>query len=111
MARSLERRDSCCLCGKTKEQVKKLIVGLHGAVCNDCIDLCNDILHNAPDGYRKGAPPDLELMERGYTLDVVPAVARVFPDPAELTEILIMLARSVDSRARRVALEGGELPS
>src|SRR5688572_11165086 len=49
MAKTLERRDQCCLCGKTKEQVKKLIVGLHGAVCSDCIDLCNDILHNEPD--------------------------------------------------------------
>ncbi|MBL8049287.1 MAG: ATP-dependent Clp protease ATP-binding subunit ClpX [Chthonomonas sp.] len=44
MARIVERRDQCCLCGKTKEQVKKLIVGLHGAVCSDCVDLCNDIL-------------------------------------------------------------------
>ena len=35
MARTLERRDQCCLCGKTKEQVRKLIVGLHGAVCID----------------------------------------------------------------------------
>jgi len=41
-----ERRDLCCLCGKTKEQVRKLIVGLHGAVCSECIDLCNDILQN-----------------------------------------------------------------
>jgi ATP-dependent Clp protease ATP-binding subunit ClpX len=49
MAKTLERRDQCCLCGKTKEQVKKLIVGLHGAVCSDCIDLCNDILHNDQD--------------------------------------------------------------
>lgn len=51
--KTIERRDQCCLCGKTKEQVKKLIVGLHGAVCSDCIDLCNDILHNEPD---KGTP-------------------------------------------------------
>ncbi len=46
MPKAVERRDQCCLCGKTKEQVKKLIVGLHGAVCSDCIDLCNDILQN-----------------------------------------------------------------
>ncbi|HSI73494.1 MAG TPA: ATP-dependent protease ATP-binding subunit ClpX, partial [Fimbriimonas sp.] len=44
--RTFERRDQCCLCGKTKEQVRKLIVGLHGAVCSDCVDLCNDILHS-----------------------------------------------------------------
>ena len=49
MARTFERRDQCCLCGKTKEQVRKLIVGLHGAVCCDCIDLCNEILVNEPD--------------------------------------------------------------
>ncbi len=49
MAKPTERRDQCCLCGKTKEQVKKLIVGLHGAVCSDCIDLCNDILQNEAD--------------------------------------------------------------
>ncbi|MBI5706356.1 MAG: ATP-dependent Clp protease ATP-binding subunit ClpX [Armatimonadetes bacterium] len=48
MAR-LERRDTCCLCGKAKEQVRKLIVGLHGAVCCDCVDLCNDILQSDPD--------------------------------------------------------------
>jgi ATP-dependent Clp protease ATP-binding subunit ClpX len=50
-----ERRDQCCLCGKTKEQVRKLIVGLHGAVCSDCIDLCNDILNN--DGERPVQAP------------------------------------------------------
>lgn len=46
MAKTDERRDRCCLCGKKKEQVPKLIVGLHGAVCSDCVDLCNDILQN-----------------------------------------------------------------
>ncbi len=46
MARTEDRRDRCCLCGKGKEQVPKLIVGLHGAVCSDCVDLCNEILQN-----------------------------------------------------------------
>src|SRR5579862_94089 len=61
MAKTLERRDQCCLCGKTKEQVKKLIVGLHGAVCSDCIDLCNDILHNDPEkgGFGLATPPSV----------------------------------------------------
>jgi ATP-dependent Clp protease ATP-binding subunit ClpX len=34
----------CVLCGKTREQVEKLIVGMHGGVCLDCIDVCNDII-------------------------------------------------------------------
>src|SRR5579863_8527944 len=45
-SKTSEQQNQCCLCGKTKEQVRKLIVGLHGAVCADCIDLCNDILRN-----------------------------------------------------------------
>jgi NAD(P)-dependent dehydrogenase (short-subunit alcohol dehydrogenase family) len=36
----------CVLCGKTREQVKKLILGVHGGVCLDCVELCNDILRN-----------------------------------------------------------------
>jgi ATP-dependent Clp protease ATP-binding subunit ClpX len=35
----------CCdFCGKSKEDVEKLIVGEHAAICNDCITLCIDIL-------------------------------------------------------------------
>lgn len=36
--------ESCGMCGKTKEQVTKLITGLSTAVCDDCVELCNDIL-------------------------------------------------------------------
>src|SRR5262245_42824299 len=36
----------CVLCGKSREQVKKLIVGLYGGVCLGCIDLCNDLIRN-----------------------------------------------------------------
>jgi ATP-dependent Clp protease ATP-binding subunit ClpX len=45
------------LCGKTREQVKKLILGMHGGVCLDCIDLCNDIIRTEiqePDRNRLG---------------------------------------------------------
>lgn len=36
---------SCSFCGKSKEEVEKLIVGGDDiAICNDCVDLCVDIL-------------------------------------------------------------------
>ena len=35
---------SCDFCGKSKEDVEKLIVGEGAAICSDCVDLCNDIL-------------------------------------------------------------------
>ena len=34
------------LCGKTREQVQKLIVGIHGGVCLDCVELCNDMIRS-----------------------------------------------------------------
>ncbi|RYG95452.1 MAG: AAA family ATPase, partial [Alphaproteobacteria bacterium] len=40
-----DRNDSrCVLCGKNREQVRKLILGVHGGVCLDCVDLCNDVI-------------------------------------------------------------------
>src|SRR5688500_1733301 len=34
----------CVLCGKPREQVAKLILGLHGGICVECVDLCNDVI-------------------------------------------------------------------
>nr|MDQ2686243.1 ATP-dependent Clp protease ATP-binding subunit ClpX [Armatimonadota bacterium] len=42
-----ERNDSrCLLCGKSREQVKKLILGVHGGVCLECVELCNEIVRS-----------------------------------------------------------------
>ncbi len=40
----------CVLCGKSRQQARKLIMGIHGGVCVDCIALCNEIIEaeNAP---------------------------------------------------------------
>lgn len=43
------------MCGKTKEQAEKLIVGLHGAVCSACNELIADILKNEPAGLKTNA--------------------------------------------------------
>src|SRR3989344_6490885 len=34
----------CSFCGKSQHEVRKLIAGPTVFVCNECIDLCNDIL-------------------------------------------------------------------
>jgi ATP-dependent Clp protease ATP-binding subunit ClpX len=39
-----EEMRRCVLCGKTREQVSKLILGLHGGICVECVDLCNDVI-------------------------------------------------------------------
>ena len=78
--------------------MKKLVVGLHGAVCSDCICLCCDIIANEPGSK-------VQTGRSGYSFEVGPAIARAFPDPAELTEILMILARSVDNRAQMISLD------
>ena len=35
---------SCSFCGKQQSKVKKLIAGPNIYICNECVDLCNDIL-------------------------------------------------------------------
>lgn len=41
-----EQFNHCNFCGKHKDQVKKLIVGDHVGICNECVDLCQELLGN-----------------------------------------------------------------
>ena len=34
----------CYFCGKNQNEVRKLIAGPSVYICNECIDLCNDII-------------------------------------------------------------------
>ena len=89
MAKSTERRDQCCLCGKAKEQVKKLIVGLHGAVCSDCIDLCNDILHSDGEPRQSGAKAAVSVPAQPAHQPMSPVMkAGTVPKPREIVGYL-----------------------
>ena len=35
---------NCSFCGKGQDDVKKLIAGPSVYICNECVDLCNDII-------------------------------------------------------------------
>ena len=35
---------ACSFCGKSQKEVKKLIAGPTVYICDECIDLCNDII-------------------------------------------------------------------
>jgi L-ribulose-5-phosphate 4-epimerase len=61
-----EGRNQCNLCGKTKDQVRKLIVGLYGAVCSDCLELSMEILSN--DGPRAPTPQHFNTETPGSSL-------------------------------------------
>lgn len=36
----------CNFCGKNEDDVKKLIAGWGGYICDGCVELCNEILRN-----------------------------------------------------------------
>ncbi|XVJ51709.1 MAG: ATP-dependent protease ATP-binding subunit ClpX [Vampirovibrio sp.] len=44
MSKSEATRLKCSFCGKTQDQVKKLIAGPEVYICDECVELCNDIL-------------------------------------------------------------------
>jgi len=51
----------CSFCGKSQHEVKKLIAGPSVFICDECIELCNDIVRDEIAGEQggKGARPDL----------------------------------------------------
>ena len=53
----------CSFCGKSQEQVRKLIAGPGVYICDECVDLCNEIL-------------DEELFEAGSNMPAPPAAPR-----------------------------------
>ena len=59
----------CSFCGKTQEQVRKLVAGPGVYICDECIDLCNEIVEEEFSG---DAPIDLKSI----------------PKPREICEVL-----------------------
>ena len=59
---SSEKTLYCSFCGKSQHEVKKLIAGPSVFICDECIDLCNDIIRDelpAGEGGEKDARGDL----------------------------------------------------
>ena len=58
MARATDGNEQllCSFCGKSQRQVKKLIAGPGVYICDECIDLCNEIIDE-----ELTAPPTFDL--------------------------------------------------
>ena len=44
----------CSFCGKSQHEVRKLIAGPSVFICDECIELCNDIIREETQGEQKG---------------------------------------------------------
>lgn len=61
----------CSFCGKSQHEVKKLIAGPSVFICNECVDLCNDI-----------------IIEEVQSTDGLSTTETSLPTPQEITTIL-----------------------
>jgi len=65
--RRTEELLSCSFCGKSQNDVRKLIAGPGVYVCNECIDICNEIINDDEQtestGVRSALPKPLEIKE------------------------------------------------
>ncbi len=77
----------CSFCGKSQKQVKKLIAGPGVYICDECIDLCNEIIEEE---LSEGAEVGLEEL----------------PKPREICEFLdgYIIGQTVAKRALSVAV-------
>lgn len=85
----------CSFCGKSQEQVRKLIAGPGVYICDECIDLCNEILdEELVDGHSSGGGSSRHAVDssRGKapskkTTKPAPTLAEV-PKPHEIKAFL-----------------------
>ncbi len=66
MAAHDDSRLKCSFCGKTQEQVKKLIAGPDVYICDECVELCNEIL-DEEFLENKEKPEEVEIKEADMT--------------------------------------------
>ncbi|GIV01894.1 MAG: ATP-dependent Clp protease ATP-binding subunit ClpX [Fimbriimonadales bacterium] len=90
-------RDRCALCGKTKAQVKRLIVGLYGGICPECVELCAEVLRSSP-GDPAVAAPHAASPKEPYEQEI--------PKPREIVEFLdqYVVGQDLAKRALSVAV-------
>ncbi len=70
MSQSKDAPLRCSFCGKTQDEVKKIIAGPTVYICDECIDLCNDIME--------------EELQKDRAIDLQQDILK----PAEIKQIL-----------------------
>ncbi|QYH19345.1 ATP-dependent Clp protease ATP-binding subunit ClpX [Corynebacterium aquatimens] len=77
----------CSFCGKTQKQVRKLIAGGGVYICDECIELCNEIIEEELAGSQQGSSDEDRL-----------------PRPSEITAFLDEYVIGQDTAKRTLAV-------
>ena len=72
MTKPTDNTPHCSFCGKSQDEVAKLIAGPGAYICNECIDLCNEIIED--EGLSDPDEADQELYD--------------IPKPTEIKDVL-----------------------
>lgn len=75
MSKHDDSRLKCSFCGKTQDQVKKLIAGPEVYICDECVELCNEILDEE---FFEGKEKDSKAEKSDKSVE------KPIPKPAEI---------------------------
>ena len=69
MSKDEKKQLKCSFCGKTQDQVRRLIAGPNVYICDECIELCDEIIHeeeeemSSYDASAESLPKPKEMMQ------------------------------------------------
>ena len=104
-----EGRLKCSFCGKTQDQVRKLIAGPGVYICEQCVDLCNEIIEDELDSGNLSYDNEAEINP------LKPKISSFVPNPFSLPNGMPMsvscpLPLSVSSRLCLPLLQPADVP-
>ncbi len=82
MPRNNDKDIRCSFCGKHSGEVERMIAGPGVYICNECIELCNDVLNDEP------PMPRSERHSHSRSRKSAPAPQQEIPKPAEIKKVL-----------------------
>jgi ATP-dependent Clp protease ATP-binding subunit ClpX len=94
----------CSFCGKNQREVKKLIAGPTVYICDECIELCNDII--AEEGQKEGPARSSEKIPRPSEIKTILDDYVIGQDRAKR-----VLSVAVYNHYKRIQHQGDKKPS
>ncbi|MCL4473735.1 MAG: ATP-dependent Clp protease ATP-binding subunit ClpX [Actinobacteria bacterium] len=94
----------CSFCGKSQRQVKKLIAGPGVYICDECIDLCNEIIDE-----ELAAPASLDLEHLPKPTDIYEALNEYVVGQEDAKRTLAVAVYNHYKRVQMAAIEDNEV--
>jgi ATP-dependent Clp protease ATP-binding subunit ClpX len=106
MARPTEGNEQllCSFCGKSQRQVKKLIAGPGVYICDECIDLCNEIIDE-----ELAAPVSLDLEHLPKPTDIYDALNEYVVGQEDAKRTLAVAVYNHYKRVQMASLDDNEV--